>query len=119
MPCPYCGSCKQVFYTSTDVQEVSISLSALTLTLAIVTPRIYLNNFIKHNYSKSHRRKAIGSSKTTPASSVIAQMDASDLNSRSDDNQDTNTNVCDSPNDVRYYDALRDPTLAENVGVVF
>ena len=77
------------------------------------------NNFIKHNYSKSHRRKAIGSSKTTPASSVIAQMDASDLNSRSDDNQDTNTNVCDSPNDVRYYDALRDPTLAENVGVVF
>ena len=37
-------------------------------------PRIYLN--MKHNNSKSHRGEAIGSK--TPASSVIAQMDASD-----------------------------------------
>jgi hypothetical protein len=45
-------------------------------------------------------------------------MDASDLNSRSDDDRDTNTNVCGSPNDVRDCDAQRDPTLAENVGVL-
>jgi hypothetical protein len=61
--------------------------------------RIYLNTLIKHNNSKCDRRKAIDSK--TPASSVVAQMDASDLNSRRDDDRDINTNVCDSPNDVR------------------
>ena len=34
------------------------------------------NTLMKHNNSKSHRGEAIGSK--TPASSVIAQMDASD-----------------------------------------
>ena len=47
-------SCKQIFDTSTDLQNVS-------------NPRVYLNTLIKHALPL--------------ASSVIAQMDASDLNS--------------------------------------
>jgi hypothetical protein len=45
-------------------------------------------------------------------------MDATDLNSRRDDDPDANTNGCRSPNDVRDCDAQRDPTLTENVGVL-
>ena len=53
-------------------------------------------------------------------------MDAIDSNSRlgsdddddDDDNLGTNVNDLSSPKDVREYDAQRDPTLAENVGVL-
>ena len=46
-------------------------------------------------------------------------MDASDLNSRRDDDDvlDTNVNGWGSPEDVRYFYAQRDPALVENVGV--
>ena len=77
---------------------------------------------IKHNESKGHRLRVIDSK--TPANSVIAQMDAIDLNSRrddddDDDDRDSNVNASGwgSPGDVRVCDAQRDPTLAENVGV--
>ena len=62
--------------------------------------------------------------KKTPASSVIAQIDARGLNSREeddddddDDDLDTNVNGWGTPEDVRDCDGQSDPTLAENVGV--
>jgi hypothetical protein len=69
----------------------------------------------KHNEKNHHHLKVIDSK--TPASPVIAQTDAIDLNSRRDDDDDLDTNVSSlgSPKDVRDCDAQRDPTLAENV----
>ena len=103
----YCEPCKRLYDTSTGFQKVSIQLSD-NCNLCI-----YLSTLIKH--IDSHRRKAISS---TPASSVIGQMDPSDLHSRRDGDWDTNTNGCGSPNDVKDCDAQRDPTLAESVGVL-
>ena len=56
-------------------------------------------------------------------SSVVAQMDAVNLNSgRGDDNDededDLGANVNGSPNDNRECDAQGDPSLAKNVGVL-
>ena len=83
-------------------------------------PHIYLNTLMKHNKSKHHSLQVFNSK--TPASSVIAQMDASNLNSRRDDDDDCDTNVngWGSPKDVRPRDcdAQADPTSAENVGVL-
>ena len=77
---------------------------------------------IKHNKSKRHRLRAIDSK--TVMNSVIAQMDAIDLNSRRDDDDDdddddwgTNVNSWGSPKDDMDCDAQGGPSLAKNVYV--
>ena len=75
-----------------------------------------MNTLIKHYESERHRLQLAIDSKT-PASSEIAQMDATDLSSRRDDDNDRDTNVNGwgtSPGVSQ-----RDPTLAGNhVGVI-
>ena len=60
-----------------------------------------------------HSFQAIDSK--TIASSVVAQMDASDLNSRGDDDRNTSVNGWGSARDC---DAQRDSSLARTVGVL-
>ena len=76
-------------------------------------PSYLLEHLIKHKETH-HSFQAIDS-KTT-SSSVVAQMDASDLNFRRDvdDDRDTNVNGWGSPKDVKDCDTQ---SLAENVGV--
>ena len=83
---------------------------------------------IKHiNDSKKHRLRGQVIDSKTPANSVIAQMDAIDLNSGrdegdddDDDDRDTNINASGwgSPEDIKDCDAQRVPTLPENVGIL-
>ena len=73
---------------------------------------------IKHFNSKRHLSKAIAS--ITPTSSVIAQVNAIDLNSRRniDDSLDTNVKGWGSPKNDKDCNAQRDLILVENVSVL-
>ena len=82
-----------------------------------------MNILIKHNKSKRHLFEATDDK--TPTSSLIAQMDAIDLNSprdggggEDDDDWDPNVNGGGSPKDDRDLDAQGDPSVAKNVGVL-
>ena len=84
-----------------------------------------MNTLIKHNKSKRHLFEATDDK--TPTSSLIAQMDAIDLNSprddddgggEDDDDWDPDVNGGGSPKDDRDLDAQGDPSVAKNVGVL-